>query len=99
MRCSLPGLIREDYEQGYTLDEPVTIEKVTLGTFHAEDYDELDNTLTQEEYDAMVYTSAEEQAKIDEAIANGTYGQEESEDASSEESSADSSEEESVAEE
>ena len=55
--------------------------------------------LTQEEYDAMVYTSAEEQAKIDEAIANGTYGQEESEDASSEESSADSSEEESVAEE
>ena len=93
------GVSAEDYEQGYTLDEPVTIEKVTLGTFHAEDYDELDNTLTQEEYDAMVYTSAEEQAKIDEAIANGTYGQEESEDASSEESSADSSEEESVAEE
>ena len=27
-----------------------------------QDYDELDNTLTQEEYDAMVYTSAEEQA-------------------------------------
>ncbi len=95
----IEGVSAEEYEQGYTLDAPVTIEKVTLGTFHAEDYDELDNTLTQEEYDAMVYTSAEEQAKIDEAIANGTYGQEESEDASSEESSADSSEEESVAEE
>lgn len=101
------GASSEDYEQGYTLDEPVTIEKVTLGTFHAEDYDELDNTLTQEEYDEMVYTSAEEQAKIDEAIANGTYGQEESEGtsseelsgAASEESSADSSEEESVSEE
>lgn len=73
------GASSEEYEQGYTLDEPVTIEKVTLGSFHAADYDELDNTLTQEEYDAMVYTSAEEQAAIDEAIANGTYGQEESE--------------------
>ena len=73
------GASSEEYEQGYTLDEPVTIEKVTLGSFHAADYDELDNTLTQEEYDAMVYTSAEEQATIDEAIANGTYGQEESE--------------------
>ena len=73
------GASSEEYEQGYTLDEPVTIEKVTLGSFHAADYDELDNTLTQEEYDAMVYTTAEERAAIDEAIANDTYGQEESE--------------------
>ena len=78
-----------EYEQGYTLDEDVVIEKVTLGTFHAEDFGELDNTLTQEEYDAMVYQSAEEQAAIDEAIANGTYGTEESEESSaSSESSA-----------
>ncbi len=84
------GASAEEYEQGYTLDEPVTIEKVTLGSFHAADYDELDNTLTQEEYDAMVYTSAEEQAAIDEAIANGTYGQEESEEDST--SSSESSE-------
>ncbi len=84
------GASYEEYEQGYTLDEPVTIEKVTLGSFHAADYDELDNTLTQEEYDAMVYTSAEEQAAIDEAIANGTYGQEESEEDST--SSSESSE-------
>ena len=84
------GASSEEYEQGYTLDEPVTIEKVTLGSFHAADYDELDNTLTQEEYDAMVYTSAEEQAAIDEAIANGTYGQEESEEDST--SSSESSE-------
>ena len=84
------GASSEEYEQGYTLDEPVTIEKVKLGSFHAADYDELDNTLTQEEYDAMVYTSAEEQAAIDEAIANGTYGQEESEEDST--SSSESSE-------
>lgn len=83
------GVEDEDYEQGYTLDEKVTIEKVTLGTYHAEDFDELDNTLTQEEYDQMVYDSAEEQAKIDEAIANGTYGTEE--ESSAEDSSADSS--------
>jgi hypothetical protein len=38
--------------------------------------------MSQEDYDAMVYRSEEEQAEIDEAIANGTYG-------SSDESSAD----------
>jgi hypothetical protein len=76
------GASSEDYEQSYTLDEPVTIVKVTLGTFHAADYDELDNVMSQEDYDAMVYRSEEEQAEIDEAIANGTYG-------SSDESSAD----------
>lgn len=69
------GLSSDEYEQGYTLDEPVTIEKVTLDTFHAADYDELDNTMSQDDYDSMVYTSAEEQAAIDEAISNGTYGQ------------------------
>ncbi len=68
------GASSEDYEQSYTLDEPVTIVKVTLGTFHAADYDELDNVMSQEDYDAMVYRSEEEQAEIDEAIANGTYG-------------------------
>lgn len=82
------GVEDGEYEQGYTLDEDVVIEKVTLGTFHAEDFHELDNTLTQEEYDAMVYQSAEEQAAIDEAIANGTYGTEESESSSSSESEA-----------
>ncbi len=81
------GVDASEYEQGYTLDEPVTIEKVTLGSFHAEDYDQLDNTLTQEAYDQMVYESEEEQRQIDEAIANGTYGTEESVSEASEETS------------
>lgn len=68
------GASAAEYEQSYTLDEPVTINKVTLSTFHAADYDELDNTLTQEEYDEMVYRSEEEQKAMDEAISNGTYG-------------------------
>lgn len=68
------GVSAEEYEQSYTLDEPVTIQKVTLSTYHAADYDQLDNTMTQEDYDAMVYRSEEEQAAIDEAISNGTYG-------------------------
>ncbi len=68
------GASAEEYEQSYTLDEPVTIYKVTLSTFHAADYDELDNTMTQEAYDDMAYRSEEEQIVMDEAISNGTYG-------------------------
>lgn len=68
------GASTEEYEQSYTLDEPVTIYKVTLSTFHAADYDELDNTMTQEAFDEMSYRSEEEQAAMEEAISNGTYG-------------------------
>ncbi len=83
------GVSSEDYEQGYTLDEPVIIEKVTLGTFHAADYDELDNTMSQDDYDALVYRSAEEQAAIDQAISDGTYGQSSEESSESSAASAD----------
>ena len=89
---SVAGVEEGEYEQGYTLDEPVVIEKVTLSTFHAEDYDELDNTLTQEEYDQMVYESEEQQAAIDQAIADGTYGTEESTESSESSESTESTE-------
>lgn len=68
------GASAEEYEQSYTLDEPVTIYKVTLSTYHAADYDELDNTMTQEDFDEMSYRSEEEQTEMEKAISNGTYG-------------------------
>ncbi len=48
--------------------EDVVINSVTLSTFHAEDYPELDNTPTQEELDDLIFRSAQEQAEIDAAL-------------------------------
>ena len=67
----------EEYEAAYSLTEDVVINSVTLSTYHAADYDHLDNTLTDEEYMDLVARSELDQAAIDEAVQNGTYGQSE----------------------
>lgn len=67
----------EDYEDAYRPTEDIVINKVTLSTFRAADYEKLDNTLTDEEYADLVARSEIDQAAIDEAIKNGTYGQSE----------------------
>ncbi len=51
--------------------EDVVINSVTLSTFRAEDYPELDNTPTQEELDDLIFRSAQEQAEIDAALTGG----------------------------
>ncbi len=49
----------------------VVINTITLSTFHAADFDELDNTLTEDEYEDLVYNSGIEQQEKDEKIKNG----------------------------
>lgn len=63
------------YETAYRPHEDIVIHKITLSTFHAADYEKLDNTLTEEEYADLVARSEIDQAAIDEAIQKGTYGQ------------------------
>ncbi len=48
--------------------EDVVINSVTLSTFHAADYDELDNTPTEEELGDLLYRSAEEEAAKEAAL-------------------------------
>lgn len=64
-----------EYETPYRPTEDVVINSVTLSTYHAEDYETLDNTYTEEEYQDLVQRSEIDQAAIDEAIQDGTYGQ------------------------
>ncbi|MBR6790749.1 MAG: peptidylprolyl isomerase [Oscillospiraceae bacterium] len=67
------------YETSYQLTEDVIINSITLDTFRAADYETLDNTLTEQEYIDLIARSEVEQAEIDAAIQDGTYGKEESE--------------------
>lgn len=81
----------EVYEEAYRPTEDIVINTITLSTFRAADYESLDNTLTDEAYADLVARSEIDQAAIDEAIQNGTYGQSDaSSDASSSQSSASS---------
>lgn len=48
----------------------IVIHSVTLSSYHAEDYDHLDNCLTQEEYDKLYAKSAFDQAAKDAAKNN-----------------------------
>ncbi|MBQ4050055.1 MAG: peptidylprolyl isomerase [Oscillospiraceae bacterium] len=64
------------YETAYKLAEDVVINSVTLDTFRAADYETLDNTLTEDEYLDLITRSELEQAEMDLAIQEGTYGKE-----------------------
>ncbi|MGI5894400.1 MAG: peptidylprolyl isomerase [Candidatus Merdivicinus sp.] len=52
--------------------EDVVINSVTLSTFHAADFDELDNTPTEEELKDLIYRSTQEQQEQDAAMMGET---------------------------
>lgn len=64
------------YETSYKLVEDVVINSITLDTFRAADYETLDNTLSDEAYVDLVARSEVEQAEMDAALQDGTYGKE-----------------------
>lgn len=56
--------------------EDVVINSVTLSTFHAADFDELDNTPTEEELEDLIYRSGIEQQEQDAALTGQTTSEE-----------------------